>query len=72
MSGMHYTVIVEPAADGSFSVYVPDLPGCVSCGDTYDEAVSNVSEAIRGHVAMLAEAGEPIPVPQSKAEVVAA
>lgn len=72
MSNMNYTVIVEPAGDGSFSVYVPDLPGCTSCGDTYDEAVESIREAIRGHIEVLRDAGEAIPEPQSRAVVVAA
>ena len=31
---MDYVVVIERAADGSYSAYVPDLPGCVACGDT--------------------------------------
>ena len=34
---MEYVAIIERAADGSYSAYVPDLPGCVSCGDTVEE-----------------------------------
>lgn len=72
MSKMSYTVIIEPAADGSFSVYVPDLPGCMSSGDSHIEALENIKEAIRGHVETLQELGEPVPPPRSQAEVVAA
>ena len=38
MSDMDYAVVIERAGDGSYSAYVPDLPGCVSCGDSPDES----------------------------------
>lgn len=69
---MQYTVVIEKADDGSYSIWVPDLPGCVSCGDTRDEALNNISEAIRGHVETLREFGEPIPPVRSSATVVKA
>lgn len=72
MSDMNYTVILEPAADGSISVYVPDLPGCISTGDTRDEALANIREAIHGHISTLRDLGEPVPEPKSLAEVIAA
>lgn len=72
MNPMNYTVILEPAGDGSFSVYVPDLPGCVSTGDTRDEALVNIREAIQGHIAVLRDLGEAIPPARSLAEVIAA
>jgi len=65
-----YTVVIEEADDGSFSVHVPDLPGCVSCGDTRDDALASIREAIQGHIATLREYGDPIPLPRSTAEVV--
>ena len=36
---MEYLVVIERAEDGSFSAYVPDLPGCVSCGDSIEESL---------------------------------
>jgi predicted RNase H-like HicB family nuclease len=72
MNGHDYTVILEPADDGSFSVYVPDLPGCVSSGDTPDEAIALIREAIRGHIAVLTDLGRPVPPARSVAQVVAA
>lgn len=62
---MHYAVVIESADDGSYSVWVPDLPGCVSSGDTREEAMSNIAEAIRGHIETLRELGEPVPTPRS-------
>lgn len=67
---MDYLVIIEPAADGSYSVYVPDLPGCVSCGDTPEEAEQMIREAIKLHVESLREHGEPVPTPSSRATTV--
>jgi predicted RNase H-like HicB family nuclease len=72
MSTMQYTVVIEPADDGSFSVWVPDLPGCASTGDSREEALVNIAEAIRGHIETLREHGEPVPPPRSTATVVQA
>ncbi|MFH1650341.1 MAG: type II toxin-antitoxin system HicB family antitoxin [Candidatus Woesearchaeota archaeon] len=43
---MKMTVVLEPAQEGGFTVYVPSLPGCVSEGDTKEEALKNIKEAI--------------------------
>jgi predicted RNase H-like HicB family nuclease len=59
---MEYAVIIEKAPDGSFSAYVPDLPGCVSCGDSREEAKQAIQEAIRWHIDSLQQHGEPVPV----------
>jgi len=59
---MHYPIAVE-VGDGhhAYSVAVPDLPGCFSAGDTFDEAVDNARDAIEGHLESLADHGDPIP-----------
>jgi len=62
---------MEPADDGTFSVYVPDLPGCVSTGRTREDALDSIREAIRGHIQTLRELGEPVPPPRSQSHVVA-
>ena len=72
MTRVEYTVIIEPADDGTFSVYVPDLPGCVSTGRTREEAIESIREAIQGHVRTLRELGETVPPPRSQSHVVAA
>ena len=41
-----YDVVFEPQGDGSFTAYVPDLPGCVSEGDTLEEATAMIQEAM--------------------------
>ena len=61
---MDYLVVIEPVADGSFSAYVPDLPGCVSCGDTIEEARTLIAEAVQLHVESLRAHGERVPPPR--------
>jgi predicted RNase H-like HicB family nuclease len=43
---MKLKVILEPSEDGGYTVYVPSLPGCISEGDTKEEALVNIKEAI--------------------------
>lgn len=43
---MKLTIVLEPQEEGGFTVYVPSLPGCISQGDTKEEAVKNIKEAI--------------------------
>ena len=64
---MDYVVIIEKASDGSYSAYVPDLPGCVSCGDTRDEAGQLIQEAISLHIEAMRAHGESIPSPSTTA-----
>jgi len=54
---MEYTVLVHPAEEGGFWAEVPELPGCLSQGETIEEALSNSREAIEAHLmAVKAEA----------------
>jgi len=69
---MQYTVVLEPADDGTICAWVPDLPGCTSCGDTQEEALANIAEAIRGHIEVLRASGEQVPPPRSVATIVRA
>ncbi|HGH1346332.1 type II toxin-antitoxin system HicB family antitoxin [Acinetobacter baumannii] len=60
---MYYSVAVEKGDENNaFGVTVPDIPGCFSAGDTFEEALQNVKEAIARHLELLAEAGEEIPL----------
>ncbi len=43
---MKIKIVLEPSEDGGYTVYVPSLPGCISEGETKDEAVANITEAI--------------------------
>lgn len=67
---MEYVVIVEQG-ETSFGAYVPDLPGCVAVGDSRDEAMELIREAIELHIESLRENGEPVPPPHSFVERVA-
>lgn len=62
--GMLYPIAVEKGSDTeAYGVIVPDIKGCFSAGDTFEEALSNVKEAIAGHLEILAEDSEDIPLP---------
>lgn len=62
---MRYAIVIEKA-DGNYSSYVPDLPGCVTTGATESEVESLIRDAIEIHVAGLREDGLPVPPPSSK------
>jgi predicted RNase H-like HicB family nuclease len=65
-----FLVIIEKA-EGNYSAYSPDLPGCVATGKTKDQAARNMHQAIGMHLEGLREDGLPIPKPHSSAEYVA-
>ena len=69
---MKYIYIIEKAPDGSFSAYVPDLPGCTTCGDSVEEVRTNISEAVNLYIDSLREHGETVPPPSTTAETVEA
>ncbi len=58
-----YAVIVERGEDGGFGAWSPDLPGCVAVGDTYDECVGLMRQAIPLHLDSLRRLGDPVPSP---------
>ena len=64
-----YVVVIERSETG-FGAYLPDLPGCVAVGETREETVQLIREAIELHVESLREAGEHIPPATSTAESV--
>ena len=68
---MRYAVVIEKA-DGNYSAYVPDLPGCVATAATLSEVESEIREAIRFHVDGLKADGLAVPAPTSIAEYVEA
>ena len=59
---MKHLVVIEPTGTG-FSAYSPDLPGCVSRGETREEIERNMREAIELHLQGLREEGYPVPKP---------
>jgi predicted RNase H-like HicB family nuclease len=68
---MRYAVVIKKA-DGNYSAYVPDLPGCIATGATVEETVQSIREAIRFHLDGLREDGVPIQEPSSICEYVEA
>jgi predicted RNase H-like HicB family nuclease len=61
---MKLKVVLEPSDEGGFTVYVPSLPGCISEGETLEEAMANIREAIELYL----EEEEPLGLPD-KAQV---
>ncbi len=66
---MRYAVVIEKG-ERNHSAYVPDLPGCVSVGDTLEEVKAEIREAIEFHLEGMREDGLPISKPSSWAEYV--
>lgn len=64
---MRYAIIIEQA-EGNYSAYVPDLPGCITTGASLDEIERNIREAIEFHLDGLREDGLPIPIPSTVVE----
>jgi predicted RNase H-like HicB family nuclease len=67
---MEYVVIIEEG-DSSVGAYVPGLPGCVAVGETRNEAMELIREAVELHIESLRENGEPVPAPHSFVERIA-
>lgn len=61
---MQYAIVIEKA-EGNYSAYVPDLPGCVATGATVEEVRAEIKEAIAFHLDGLREDKLPIPEPTS-------
>ena len=64
---IEYLVVYEKTPTGC-SAYVPDLPGCIATGPNLPETKRNMQEAIRGHLAVMREFGDPIPQPTTTAK----
>ena len=69
---MKYVCVIERAADGSYSAYLPDLPGCTTAGDTPAEVKQNIREAVALYLEALREQGDPVPTPTTDVDVVEA
>ena len=59
----YYPALIRKDADSDFGVEFPDLPGCVTAGETIDEALRFAEEALRFHVDGMLQDGEPVPLP---------
>jgi predicted RNase H-like HicB family nuclease len=63
---MKFRVVIEQDEDGKFVASCPTLPGCWSQGDTRDEAVRNVADAMEGYLESLRKSSDPVPPPMSE------
>ena len=66
---MRYAVVIEKA-EGNYSAYVPDLPGCVATGEIVSVVEQEIRAAIRFHIDGLKADGLPVPLPSSIAEYI--
>ena len=64
-----YVVVIEQTENG-YGAHVPDLPGCVAAGDTYEETEQLIREAIPFHIEGLRSNGDAIPEPTTRIELV--
>ena len=67
---MHRFLVVIEKANGNYSAYSPDLPGCVATGETREDVEQNMHEAVQAHVDGLIEDKLPVPESESFAEYV--
>ena len=62
MGTYRYRVLIEQGEDGLYVASCPALQGCYTQGETYEESLANIKEAIRVHIAARKQVGEPIPI----------
>lgn len=65
-----FRVILELNEHGGYTATVPALPGCISEGDTKEEALANIKEAIEGYIESLMADGEPLPSDEGVEEAI--
>jgi predicted RNase H-like HicB family nuclease len=68
---MRYAIVIEKA-EGNYSAYVPDLPGCVATAETVAAVEAEIRDAVRFHIDRLKQDGLPLPKPTSIADYVEA
>jgi len=61
---MRYLVVTE-RGESSWGAHVPDLPGCIAVGDTEEEVLRLISEAVDAHIELMVESGERAPQPRT-------
>ena len=66
---MRYMVVIEHG-EKSWGAHVPDIPGCIAVGETRDEVLQLIREAIAFHIESLRQDGLPVPSPSSEIEFV--
>jgi antitoxin HicB len=65
MKAFDFKVVLEPDEDGGYVVVCPSLPGCYSQGETIEQALANIREAIELCLEDMQEHGEPVPDPSN-------
>lgn len=70
MRVLNYRVILDPVEEGGFTVTVPSLPGCISEGETKEETLENIKDAIQGYLKVCKKYGDPIPKSDVLEEIV--
>ena len=65
MRSLRFSVVYETDPGSNWSAYVPDLPGCVSTGQTLEEVQRNIREAVEGHIRVMRDYGDPVPEPST-------
>lgn len=64
-----YAIVVE-RAEGNYSAFVLDVPGCIATGATVEEVKQRLGEALADHLALLSEDGDPVPEPTTLVDYV--
>ncbi|OYD16437.1 HicB family protein [candidate division WOR-3 bacterium JGI_Cruoil_03_44_89] len=64
-----YTIVIEQDEDGIYVASCPALQGCYTQGDTYEEAIANIKDAIKLHIEARKSLGEPVPLERAVEEV---
>ncbi len=62
MTALNYKILLRKEEDGTYTVIVPSLPGCMTFGHTVEEALENAKEAIEGFIECMIARGEKVPV----------
>ena len=68
MKILNYKILLKKEPEGGFTVLVPSLPGCITYGDTLDEAIEKAKEAIELYIESLKAHGEEIPTEENLLE----
>lgn len=70
MRTLRYRVRIRPETDGTYTAIVPSLPGCLTFGDTIEEALLMAKEAIEAYIESLAARGQQIPIEEDLIEAI--
>jgi antitoxin HicB len=68
MRTLRYKILIRPETDGTYTVIVPSLPGCLTFGDTIEEALEKAKEAIDVYIESLISRGKEIPIEEDQIE----